>query len=272
MSLEKKYVIITLLIFLGAVVDAVGSLLGFWSDSGVEGSVTLAVKGLVLLGLILLSLSIKNWVYQTTPNSTYRKVAWLSSLSLMLCVGGDIINTNFPHTFYRYEGVVKHDYLAESIFFFGPGYLLLLVNGVVVAIDSGMRSQVIYVSILVGVLLGGASLLLMHLPDTGVFVTAMTGSYAALIGAIGTFSFVMIHALGGLRSSFGSWLVGLGFILACVADAVIGNFWIYGNGGEGYYPAVRYINWILYIGSQCLVIQLPYVLVSRHIHLTMQRT
>jgi hypothetical protein len=78
---------------------------------------------------------------------------------------------------------------------------------------------------------------------------------------VGTFGFIIIYTFGGLKASYGVWLVGIGFILASVADSVIGRFWIYGNGGEGYYPEVRHVNWIMYIGSQCLVIYLPYIFI-----------
>jgi len=57
------------------------------------------------------------------------------------------------------------------------------------------------------------------------------------------------------------WLVATGLVLATVADGVIGQFWIYGNDGEGYFPAAKYVNWSLYIGSQCLVIHLARVAV-----------
>ena len=265
MSKEKKYVCTTILIFAVATVDSIGSLFGFWSKSGAVGTIVLIVKGLVLLGLILLSFSLKNWVYHRTSNSKYRSIAWLSFGALIVCVGGDIVNANFPKTFYRYEGVVKHDYLADSVLFFGPGYLLLLVTGALVAIENNVNRLMLYVFIMVGGLLGAISVWLMHIPGTGLFVTAMTGGYAALIGAVGLFGFVLIHSFGGVRASYGTWLVGLGFLLAAVADAVIGNFWMYGNGGEGYYPEVRDVNWILYIGSQCLVIYLPYILVSQKV-------
>ena len=129
---------------------------------------------------------------------------------------------------------------------------------------SKVKGRVIFTSISTGLLLGALSVFAMHLPGTGAFVKAMTVGYAGLIGAVGFLGFVIIRSFGGRKGSNKAWLVGLGFILACVADAVIGNFWIYGNGGEGFYPAVRDVNWILYIGSQCLVIFLPTVLVSHH--------
>lgn len=264
MSHAKQYALPACLIFAVAVVEALGSLLGVWWVSEFGDQVRLATKGFVLLGLVMVSVSIKHWVHQSTSNRRHRRVAWLSVASLLVCLGGDIVNANLSGTFYRYGGVVKHDYLAESVVFFGPGYLLLLLTGVLVAIDSNVKGWMMFSSILLGALLGTTAVLSIHLPGTGVFVTAMTLGYAALIGAVALFGFVIVHAMGGIRASAGVWAVGLGFLLAGVADAVIGAFWIYGNGGEGYSPTVRHVNWILYVGSQCLVIHLPYVFVSRN--------
>jgi hypothetical protein len=55
--------------------------------------------------------------------------------------------------------------------------------------------------------------------------------------------------------------VAAGLVLAAVADAVIGQFWLYGHAGQGFFPAVRDVNWVIYIGSQSLVIHLPRVAV-----------
>jgi len=263
MSHTTQYTIFGSLIFGVAIMDAVGSLLGFWSESGVRGQVLLGPKGLVLVGLVLLSFSTKYWVYQRTSNPRHRMVARLSVASILLCMGGDIVNANVANSFYRYGGSVKHDYLAESVIFFGPGYFLLLVTGILIALDTTVKGWVMYSVLLIGALFGVVSLMSMHLPGTGVFVTAMTVGYAALIGAVALFGCVVVHSMGGMQASLGVWLVGLGFVLAGVADAVIGAFWIYGNGGEGFYPTVRQVNWILYVGSQCLVIYLPYAYTSR---------
>lgn len=54
---------------------------------------------------------------------------------------------------------------------------------------------------------------------------------------------------------------GVGLVLASVADVVIGSFWIYGNEGQGFFPLVSDLNWMIYIGSQCLVLHLPRVTV-----------
>lgn len=267
---HTKYIAPAILIFVVATVDAVGALSGYWSESGDTGPILWAVKGCVLLSLVVLSFAIKNWVVHNTTNLLHRKIAGLSLASLVVCVGGDIINANFSNTFYHYGDIVKHDYLAESVLFFGPGYFLLLLNGVLVAKDNKVKASIIYLPVLVATLLGVVSLFMMHLPGTGTLVTAITGSYAALISAVGIFGFVIIYSFGGLNASPRAWLVGLGFMLAGVADAVIGNFWIYGNEGKGFYPTVRHVNWILYIGSQCLVIYLPFILVLHNKHLTSQ--
>ena len=59
---------------------------------------------------------------------------------------------------------------------------------------------------------------------------------------------------------FRSQAVACGLVLATLADAVIGQFWLFGRGGQGWFPAVRDVNWVLYIGSQALVIHLPRLL------------
>jgi hypothetical protein len=78
-----------------------------------------------------------------------------------------------------------------------------------------------------------------------------------LITAVGISGVLLLLSLGLTKAPPMAWLVGLGLVLAAVADAVIGSFWLYGNQGDGFYPAVRDINWVIYIGSQSLVIHLP---------------
>jgi len=90
----------------------------------------------------------------------------------------------------------------------------------------------------------------MYKEGAGVYVTTMTGTYAALIS-------VMCASALWLLKSYGwqamKW-VALGAVLALLADALIGNFWIY---REGYFPNVAYLNWIIYFSSQALIQQLP---------------
>ena len=63
-------------------------------------------------------------------------------------------------------------------------------------------------------------------------VSTITGAYAMLITALGASGFLLLLAYGGLRAPLGVWLVSAGVLLTAVADGVIGQFWIYGNGGK----------------------------------------
>ena len=78
----------------------------------------------------------------------------------------------------------------------------------------------------------------------------MTGTYAMLIPLMLLAAVVLLRAYGWQRMKW----VAIGAALATVADARIGNFWIY---GEGYYPQIRAINWIIYFLSQALIHRLP---------------
>lgn len=265
---EHNLIYLSVSIILIALVDSVGALLGFWSIEGNERDIILTIESLILIALLINSLLIKRWVFRNTNNSALIKITWLSFLSLCFCLLGDITNFNLPETFYRYESAIKHDYLADSIYFFLPGYTLLLLAGIR-AIELNTRDKhFIRYPVIAGCVVGMISMVMMHLPNTDLFIIISTSIYAMLIGVVGFIGLAFILSCGALKASKGELLVGTGFILAAVADAIIGNFWIYGNQGEGFYPQVRYINWMVYITSQCMVIHLPHLLVinSKYSH------
>lgn len=244
-----------------AFIDAIGALFGFWSIEGHERGIILTIESVVLIALLINSLLIKRWVISNTNDNSLIKIAWLSFIALCFCLLGDVTNFNLPETFYRYKSVIKHDYLADSIYFFLPGYTLLLL-AVIRAIELNTKDKrFIRYPVVAGSVVGVLSMIMMHLPNTGWFITISTGIYAVLIGVVGFIGLAFILSCGGLKASKSELMVGAGFILAAVADAIIGNFWIYGNLGEGFYPQVRYINWMVYIASQCMVIHLPHLLV-----------
>ncbi|TLX46765.1 hypothetical protein C1E24_12220 [Pseudoalteromonas phenolica] len=251
-----------------AFIDAIGALFSFWSIEGHERGIILTIESVVLIALLFNSLLIKRWVIGNTNDKTLIKIAWLNFLSLCFCLLGDITNFNLPETFYRYESIIKHDYLADSIYFFLPGYTLLLLAGIRAIELNTKDKHFIRYPVIAGCVVGMISMAMMHLPNTDLFITISTGIYAMLIGVVGFTGFAFIVSCGGFKASKGELLVGMGFILAAVADAIIGNFWIYGHQGEGFYPQVRYINWIVYITSQCMVIHLPHLLVinSKYSH------
>lgn len=256
-----RYILVSLLVWMAASADAVGALLGLWSVSSGSRLTILGLEALMLLALLANSYALLRWVRIKSNVYIYHRVAWLGFASLAFCICGDLVNFNISETYYRHGSVVKHDYLADSVTFFAPGYLLLLIAVCFVSFHRGVGVKVIAGFLTLGALLGAVSFASMHLPGTGMRVSTITGAYAMLITALGASGFLLLLAYGGLRAPLGVWLVSAGVLLAAVADGVIGQFWIYGNGGEGYYPAVRYVNWFIYVGSQSLVIHLARVAV-----------
>lgn len=251
-----------------AFIDAIGALIGFWSIEGHERDIILTIESVVLIALLINSLMIKRWVVANTNDRAFIKIAWLSFLAIFFCLLGDVTNFNLPEIFYRYKSVIKHDYLVDSIYFFLPGYTLLLLAGFRAIELNTKDKRFIRYPVVAGSVLGMLSMFMMHLPNTDWFITISTAIYAMLIGVVGFTGLAFILSFGGLKASKSELLVGVGFILAAVADAIIGNFWIYGNQGEGFYPQVRYFNWMVYIASQCMVIHLPHLLVinSKYSH------
>lgn len=256
-----KYSAASLVGALAALVVGGGGILGIWSSAA--SLPILAIELATLLLLLINSLLILRWVYEASPLSAHRRAAWLCFLSLVLCIGGDIINFNFPQTYFRHGDVVKHDYLAGSVIFFGPGYTLLLFAVLSAVWSSGqLRITGMALMLVTSIVLSGLSFSSMYIPGAGEYVGFITGGYSFLITLVGLSSVLLIHAYGGFGSSFGIWMIAIGLILAAIADAVIGAFWIYGNGGEGFFPLARDVNWVLYISSQSLVIHLPRALVK----------
>lgn len=248
-----------LVLFVLATAMSIAGLSGVWVINGADiERIWFGVAELVLIVLLLINgFSIKRWVFDHSNSLLARQVAWLCVLSLGLCVAGDVVNRNFAQLFYQHGSVVKHDYLVDSVLFFAPGYLLLALALWRVAVVKGVSSSFMAVS---GGLFGGVGLLSffgMANFAAGDYVLGITGSYTIVIGVISASGLWLLKAYGGLSAPRSLWLVAIGAILATVADALIGNFWIYGNNGEGFFPAISHINWIVYFGSQALVQQLP---------------
>lgn len=260
----NKFVAVSVLAVAMAVVDSVGGMLGLWSVTGgtTQRLWITAFEALSMLMLLANSVAIRRAIYADAALVHLRAVATLSTLSLLVCLGGDWVNFNIPQTYFRHGAVIRHDYLADSVMFFAPGYALLIAAVAVAFRQTGRPLKPLVTSWVVAAVVGVATLYSMHLPDTGPYVTAVTGGYSLVITAVGLTGGMFIWAFGGLKASAGVWWVGVGVVLANLADAVIGQFWIYGNGGEGFFPIAREVNWIMYVGSQALVIHLPRVVAA----------
>lgn len=255
----RRVITASLLIAVVATLDAAGGMLGFWSVAGEQRTVILASEFALLLCLMACSLVIRHWVYTHSTNVVHRMVAWLSVASLALCFAGDIVNFNLPGTFFRHGEVVKHDYLIDSIWFFAPGYVLLLAAVLGYSGKRQVHKRITGALLIAGGLVAGIVCLKTAHPHSGLYILALGITYAVLMGAIAASSVVLFMACGGPKAGVAVWVVCLGLLLAAAADAVIAEFWLYGNAGDGFFPLVRYVNWMLYIASQCLIIQLPWV-------------
>lgn len=255
----NRFNVLSLTAFLLAIMVAAAGLSGLWTITGstVERYSLLLIEALTVLLLIANSHAIRRWVYRHSDDPVARRVAWLCLISICLCFGGDIINFNLPQSYFRHGEVVKHDYLADSVWLFAPGYLLLMVAALYLARSRGLSIRIMATGLGLAALMGAASFASLHLPGTGTYVSVITGFYSMLITAVGMSGALLLLSFGLTKAPPMVWLVALGLVLAAVADAVIGTFWLYGKQGEGFYPAVRDINWVIYIGSQSLVIHLP---------------
>jgi hypothetical protein len=261
MILKDRYFVISLLLFLVATIESVGGLLGLWSVIGEERLVILSIEGAVLIGLLVNCYAIKNWVYHHSTESSHRLLAWTTLVSIALCICGDVVNFNLPLSYYRYDDIIKHDYLVDSVFFFGPGYALFLMVTCCIILSNGLKPKILLVVLSIASLIGATSFMSMHLSNTGLTVSLITGAYAVLITLVGASGIILFVTLRKSTARVALFIVASGLVLATIADGVIGQFWIYGNNGEGYYPIAKYINWSLYIASQSILIHLARIAV-----------
>ena len=233
-------------------------LIGLFTPNNKEILLFLTVSSLCLL--MFNSVAISAWVFHQFKDKQLRFIAVLCSAALMLCTVGDVINFNLSQHYHRYATLIKHDYLIDSILFFAPGYSLLFLAGVLAYKRQQAISQLKSILFMVVVLvISATSLASMYLDGAGIPILAMTGVYSVVVTAVALMGLMLVIAYGGFHAPKPIMWVSLGLLLAALADAIIGAFWIYGNQGQGFYPQVRYINWFIYISSQCLVIHLAKV-------------
>ena len=182
----------------------------------------------MMTALIVNGLRIRHWL-SSQPRAAL-DVSNLTLSSLVLCVLGDVINRNFPNQFYAHDKSIEHSYLADSVWFFFPGYGLFVVaawraSGHRLGGWTGLR--LLPIAAMVGIMsfLDLAALT----PGISTYVWLLTGAYTILISLMvpaGVWIFFAFHRTPAAA------LVSAGAILATVADAMIGHFWIFRHGQE----------------------------------------
>ncbi|KZN34267.1 hypothetical protein N480_21935 [Pseudoalteromonas luteoviolacea S2607] len=194
--------------------------------------------------------------------------AKLLTYGVLFCAFGDIVNFNLLQHTYRYDPLIKHDYLIDSIYVFSVGYGLILWSGFLFLKQlSVSKLEVIGVVSAVSIVTL-FSYLQMRLPGTGAYVSILAGFYALLVAQCASVALLLLIKATKIKLTKRYYLPVIGLLLATLADALIGQFWLFGNQGQGYFPLIRTINWFVYISSSLLIIQLPWVY---HLFVTAQQ-
>ncbi|WP_085300702.1 hypothetical protein [Cognaticolwellia mytili] len=242
-------------------VAAVQSLLAVFGIFGVmqtnqERIIFGIVELMTMLLVIINAIAIMRYVAQQQSSLAFL-LSRLCLYSLILCFFGDIVNRNFIQQFYEYDDVIKHSYLAASVIFFFPGYLIIAAAISYLATLKGLSKGFMITSALITTTIALYTYNDMHITGSSSLLTIITASYSVLVSILAVSAIWLLKALSWRQVPIRIWLAALGLILAMVADAIIGQFWIFGNHGQGYFPIVSHINWIIYLGSQVLIQQLP---------------
>ncbi|WP_462172445.1 hypothetical protein [Pseudoalteromonas xiamenensis] len=182
-------------------------------------------------------------------------------IGLLLSFVGDNINFNREALYFRHGDFVKHDYLADSVWFFAPAYGCFSYAAWR-WLSSFISRKIRWLSLLFGCAIGLMSYMTLMDSRAGTYVLSMTGSYSMLITIPAVLGLLLFKSGNQSRSSKPFFIASLGLVLATFADALIGQFWIFGHDGQGYYPLIREVNWLFYITSQLLLLHLPWCYVN----------
>ncbi|WP_339144310.1 hypothetical protein [Pseudoalteromonas galatheae] len=190
------------------------------------------------------------------------KLCWVA---LLLCTGGDIVNFNLFELYHRQDQTIKHDYLIDSIWFFALGYGLLF--GLLIRFlrrEFSLTLATATVLVVVSMALSLFSYQMMYLPTISQYSLLLSASYSLIVTLLGVFGFWLIIQNIKLNEQT-NYAVAIGFILAMLADAIIGQFWLFANQGNGYFPIARHVNWVIYIGSQTLLLLFPVAMIKTNV-------
>jgi hypothetical protein len=209
---------------------------------------------LAVMGSFILVAGYQAVLFKRDP--VIRKVAGLVCAALILSVFGDIVNLNLSESYYRHGEYIKHDYLVDSIWFFMPAYLCYCVAFGVWLRYQGVRLKALVLSCLVAGSVGLISYLGMFNPNAGSYVVSLSALYSMVIALPLAFAFSLLSWAKSF-ARFSRVLLATGLLLATLADAVIGQFWLFTDDVAQFYPAVREWNWLLYCTSQAILTCLP---------------
>lgn len=254
----QRFTKVSFVLWLFAVTQSVLAITGVISinHSSAERILFGIVELLTMLLLILNAIAIKRFMAKQDC-AVAKRFSSVCLYSLLFCFVGDVVNRNFPQQFYQYDEVIKHSYLADSVMFFFPGYLLLVLSIAYLAMVNGLSKKLLSATTLIVISIALITYHDMYLMAAGDLLTLITASYSVLVSLLAVSALWLIKSCTAYKIPIRIWYAALGLVLAMIADAVIGKFWIFGNQGQGYFPLVSHVNWIIYFASQALIQQLP---------------
>ncbi len=213
------------------------------------------VELLLVAGLLYQGWRIRQWAVASGQGALVRQIARLCFCSLLLCGLGDIVNRNYLERYYPWDEVIKHGYLVQSILFFFPGYALVVVANWRLGAPHVHPRTVVW-GTLAALGLGALAFFGSYDPRVNALASAAMLAYT-LLHAVLVLSVVwVVRACGWAASS----LVAMGVLLAAVADALIGHFWIFSD----HFPVIEHVNWIVYFASLAMIQQLPFLAARAH--------
>lgn len=221
-----------------------------WQEYSVLGYLWSAAEILLVLALLANTFLFLRFAQRNHWPQQAQLVALGCIVSLGLCLLGDIVNKNFLQSYYAYDAWVKHSYLISSISFFFPGYFILLLTTISCCYRH-LKLWWLLAMLAASVVIGVFAWMDLVVPDMAGTTRITTLAYSILITAVGL-SGVLVWKVYRQRLIF---VVTIGLALAALADALIGQFWI---KTDDYYPAIRYLNWMIYFTSQAFIQFFPF--------------
>lgn len=254
----QRFTKLSFVLWLFAVTQSVLAITGVVSinHSNAERILFGIIELLTMVLLMLNAVAIKRFMAKQDC-AIAKRFSSVCLYSLLFCFVGDVVNRNFPQQFYQYDDVIKHSYLADSVMWFFPGYLLLVLAIAHLAMANGLSKKLLSTTTLIVIAFALVTYHDMYLMAAGALLTLITAFYSVLVSLLIVSALWLIKSCSAYKIPLRIWYAALGLVLAMLADAVIGKFWIFGNQGQGYFPVVSHVNWIIYFASQALIQQLP---------------
>ena len=212
------------------------------------------VEMALVVGLLVVGWRIVGWAEGTDQPALVSWTARACLASLALCALGDLVNRNYLEQSYQWDDVLRYSYLITAIWFFFPGY------AVVVAVNrritrSSQPTRVVALTCAAAAVVGLLAYASNHDPAMSRYSSTMIAAYTVLLTILGASTVWLVRAYGWRAC----WVPAVGCLLALVADALIGNFWI----ARDHFPTIEHVNWIPYFASLAMIQRLPFLVADR---------